>query len=188
MTRGLWIARHAPASVRGICYGRSDVPVVGSPDEHAFALASTFPETPPPELVWTSPAARCRDVATRLAARWGIEARIDERLHELDFGAWEGRAWADVETDDREVYQAWMREWRTRAPPSGERPCDLEARARAWLTSLDAHRAHALIAHAGVVRALRVVVHGIDWLAAMHEEIAHLEWRCLGEITMVSGT
>jgi alpha-ribazole phosphatase len=176
MTDTLWIARHAPVAIAGICYGRADVPVLRASADAAALLASTFPAASLPEVVWSSVTARCRTVATDLAQGWSAEIRADALLCELDFGRWEGRAWSEIESSDRDEFERWMRDWRVVAPPGGESPRDLERRARRWLDALDLRGTHALVAHAGFVRALRVILDGVDWDEAMRSEVPHLCW------------
>ncbi len=175
----LWIARHAPVAIAGVCYGRTDVPVLRASADAAELLARTFPVATRPEIVWSSTTARCRAVAADLARAWSVEERVDDRLCELDFGRWEGRAWNEIESSDPDAYARWMRDWRVVAPPGGESPQQLERRARRWLNALDGRRTHALVAHAGFVRALRVVLNGTDWEAAMRTEVPHLCWRLM---------
>ncbi len=177
MSDTLWVARHAPVAVEGICYGRADVPVCGTGAEAAASLARSFPPRAPHYVVWSSSTARCRDVACDLSSLWSAELRVDDLLCELDFGTWEGRRWSDIAWSERDAYESWMREWRTVGPPGGECPLDLERRARRWIDRLDARRSHALVAHAGFVRALRVLLAGLDWQTAMQSEVQHLRWQ-----------
>lgn len=47
----------------------------------------------------TSPSRRCRRTAEFIAAPHGLVPEIDPDLDEIDFGAWRGRAFADLEGD-----------------------------------------------------------------------------------------
>jgi alpha-ribazole phosphatase len=172
----LWAARHAPVDAAGTCYGRSDVPVRLPPEQAASRLVEAW-AGPVPRTVWSSPSPRCRDVAARLAPSWAANLVTDARLGELDFGAWEGRTWAAIERDDGAAFARWMGEWRTAPPPGGECPADLEARVRAWARALEPDGPHALVAHAGVVRALSVVLEDASWDEAMARPVEHLVWR-----------
>jgi alpha-ribazole phosphatase len=158
-----------------ICYGRTDVAVQIAPDHAATQLLAAY-EGATPKRLWSSPASRCRLVAEHLAAKLGVPLTIDDALYELDFGAWEGRPWTSIQTDDRATYEAWMANWQHLAPPKGECPDDIEARVRAWVASLSNEGDAWLIAHSGVVRALRVVLEGSTWLDAMRRPVAHLTW------------
>ena len=142
------------AALAGVCYGRSDVPLADTFTEDARVVRERLPWLP--AEVWTSPAQRCRALAEQLGA---AQVRIEPRLHELDFGAWEGRRWEDFHCPESE---AWANDpWNLR-PPGGETAAELWARVgelRAELLAGDTDRI-ALITHAGVVRAWRGLVTG----------------------------
>jgi alpha-ribazole phosphatase len=171
----LWVARHAPAIDSAICYGRTDVHVQVAPEHAATRLIASY-RGDPPRRVWSSPASRCRLVAEKLAATLQIPLTVDDALHELHFGAWEGRPWSAIQTEERVAYEAWMNDWQRLAPPGGERPADIEARARGWLRGVESDGVHWVMAHSGVVRALSVVIEKYSWPDAMRREVKHLEW------------
>ncbi len=161
--------RHAAVTVKGLCYGRADVPVELTPEAACAGLdPSSF------ERVWSSPSARCADVARALVARPGPAPRleIDERLYELDFGEWESKPWDELPVGARE---AWAEDWKRAAPPAGESLPELEERVREWHQGLAEAERHLLIAHAGVVRALWVIREGIVWDEAMSRAVPHTQ-------------
>ncbi|MBL8971074.1 MAG: histidine phosphatase family protein [Myxococcales bacterium] len=167
----LWAVRHAPVDAAGLCYGRSEV-APRIPDDAAAARVLAL-GTWPIAQVWSSPSARCRGPAEQLAAALAAPLTIDERLYELDFGAWEGQRWDTLAAHDPAALRRWTDDWQAAAPPGGETVADLEQRVRAWWTALARGHDHLLIAHAGVIRALRVIA-GADWPTAMALEIPHL--------------
>ena len=172
----LWVARHAPVADGLICYGRTDVAVQIAPDQAAETLLRAY-RGEPPERVWTSPASRCRLVAEHIAKKLEVPLVVDDALSELDFGAWEGRLWSSIQTEDRSAYEAWMANWQQLPPPRGESPGDIEARVRAWVTASLREDVVWLIAHSGVVRALAVVLEGATWPDAMRRQVVHLSWN-----------
>ena len=176
MSGRLWVARHAPAITTDTCYGRADVATRVPSGLAASLLAESFPGLARPAVVWSSPMSRCLDVAAQLATHFGACHRVDPSLHELDFGAWDGRPWRAIQRDDGERYARWLAEWQHVAPPGGERPADIEQRVRAWYGALEHRHAHVLVAHAGAIRALRVVSEGRSWLDAMEIPAIHLAW------------
>jgi alpha-ribazole phosphatase len=79
--------------------------------------------------VWTSPSLRC-DVQAEVIARYlAIPKTVDERLQELDFGAWEGKNWNDVPRSDLDRWAADPENFR---PPSGESCAEMIARCRTF--------------------------------------------------------
>lgn len=168
--------RHAPTVADGLCVGQHDVPTTITHDDAAERMRLALSherEVDTIVRVWSSPLSRCREPAARLARALGTSHTIDPRLLELDYGAWEGRAWDTIAREDGARMHAWMNAWQTAAPPSGESVAILEARVRGWWEALDATQV--LVAHAGVVRALRVIARGMTWAEAMRATVPHLE-------------
>jgi alpha-ribazole phosphatase len=147
------LLRHPrPAVEPGICYGRLDLAL--GPDAEA-EIAAALAATPRVHAVLTSPAGRCRALAAALATRDGVEAIMDPRLQELDFGAWEGRPWDRI---DRAESDPWAADpWRV-APPGGETFAALHARVGAVLG--EAPAGAVLVTHAGPIRAALMIARG----------------------------
>jgi len=167
----LWAVRHAPVRAVGLCYGRAEVLPVLAP-EQAAATVLAF-GTWSVSQVWSSPSARCREPAAVLAAALGVGLHIDERLYELDFGSWEGRSWEALAREEPAALRRWTEDWQRAAPPGGETVAQLEQRVRAWWHELPRAGDQLLFAHAGPVRALRVIA-GASWDEAMAEPVPHL--------------
>ncbi len=139
----LHLIRHPrPLVAAGICYGRLDLEA-----ENATALAASLRAELPTDLpVWRSPLSRCRALAEALHP----QPLIDARLAEMDFGAWEGRAW---ETISRAELDAWAADVGGYAPPGGESPRELQRRALDFVAALDVPEV-VIVTHAGVIRVL----------------------------------
>jgi probable phosphoglycerate mutase len=56
----------------------------------------------------SSPLARCRETAGIVAARLGLDVRIEDGLRETDFGAWEGLTFAEVRERYPDDMNAWL--------------------------------------------------------------------------------
>ncbi len=91
------------------------------------------------DRVITSPLFRARESAEVLAH--GVQLEADPRLREMDYGAWEGRTYAEIEATDA----AYRRDWEL-APdrltcPGGESGNQVADRVRAFLVDLlEEHR------------------------------------------------
>ena len=91
---------------------------------------------PAPALtLWASPTGRALQtlavIAEHLELDWH-QARIDERLREIDIGAWGGRTYAEVLADDDDVFDRTTGLF-ARRPPGGEFYDDVALRLRSWL-------------------------------------------------------
>lgn len=170
--------RHTPVpGGQGVCYGRSDLAV--HPREVADAarrLRVALPDWP----ISSSPLSRARLLAEATARAFRIdvvpkrgvpraptplaparerprEVRLDARLAELDFGAWDGLAWSTI---PRAHLDGWAADPAGFQMPDGERYLDLEARVAAALAEL--REPTLWFTHAGVIRALHHLVSGVE--------------------------
>ena len=147
--------RHPAAAVAaGTCYGRLDLPLADP--AAAAALAARLAGLG--GAAWSSPAQRCRAVAVALGPH-----RLDARLLELDFGAWEGRPWDDV---PRPALDRWAADPAGFAPPGGESGAALVARVTAFAASLPLGD-HVVVTHGGPLKVLSALLRGfpVDLLA-----------------------
>jgi broad specificity phosphatase PhoE len=118
---------------------------------------------PPPwagARVLSSPLRRARDTAALLTDRPAV---VDERLIEMDWGAWQGRRLADL----RAEAPATMAKSEARGldfrPPGGESPREVSHRVHALLAELAADPQPAVaVCHKGVIRAALVLATGWD--------------------------
>ncbi|MFI1468902.1 bifunctional RNase H/acid phosphatase [Streptomyces wuyuanensis] len=69
------------------------------------------------QAIVSSPLKRCRQTAEAVAARVGLEVRIDDGLRETDFGAWEGLTFAEVRERYGDDLDAWLAS--PKAEPTG---------------------------------------------------------------------
>jgi alpha-ribazole phosphatase len=139
----------------GVCYGRTEMKVAASFEEEARAVQAQVGEGW--EVVFTSPAERCRRLAETLGARRVI---VDTRLAELDFGRWEGRRWAELAGPELD---GWMADFVNVAPPGGESFRQLAERVAAFREERGAwaETRVAVVTHAGVIRAWSCAVGGV---------------------------
>ena len=163
--------RHPPPITRGLCAGRFDFPV-RDPEQYVGPLL-VHQELTHIERIYSSPAARCRDLAQLIAQRLDLPLQVDARLHELDFGDWEGRTWNDIEADDHERFQAWANDWQRIAPPNGECIAELERRVSDFMDTLATESALG-ITHAGPIRAMRVLCQLTSWDEAMSDAVPYV--------------
>lgn len=72
------------------------------------------------DLVVSSTLKRCAEFATELAAARGLPLRLDARLVEYDFGAWQGRRIDDLEREEPLALARYRADPQQHPPPGGE--------------------------------------------------------------------
>lgn len=166
----LYLIRHpAPQVAAGVCYGRSDLPLAEPAELAARHLRATLPAGLP---VVSSPARRCRELACALRA----DAQCDDRLWEMDFGAWEGRPWSAIE---RAALDAWAADPFGFTPPGGESPAAMAARVVAFAESLAPARDLVVVGHHGPLRVLIVHLLGLPLAASLQLHLDFARHACL---------
>jgi alpha-ribazole phosphatase len=141
--------RHPRASgAEGRCIGRTDLPVdVRRAKRLAHRIRAHARRQGLPPIIVTSPLQRSRAVG-RWLARWGWQHRVDPALAEMDFGAWDGRAWAEI---TRAEIDAWCADFLVHAPGGGESVATLLVRMRGF----DPGLARIVVTHGGWLAAAR---------------------------------
>jgi len=138
VTRFLWV-RHFPVAAKGIYIGQLDLDAVIPPSLPTIIL--------PDAAVWmTSPLKRARQTMEWLRPKGEIIPAPE--LMEQNFGAWEGKHYADIQMDCTQA--------ETIQPPQGETFLDVTKRVHAWIERmLEQRTGQTLIAvcHAGPIRA-----------------------------------
>lgn len=89
----IWLARHGSTAWSGLRYcGRADPPLTEDGRSQADRLAEELGRQATGAVIWSSPARRALDTASRL----GSPVVVDERLSEVDFGDVEGSTFEDL--------------------------------------------------------------------------------------------
>ncbi|GAA3259401.1 bifunctional RNase H/acid phosphatase [Nonomuraea helvata] len=100
--------------------GRGDVELTPNGLAQAAAAAERLSREPyRPDAIISSPLERARQTAQAVAQRTGLDVEVDEDLRELDFGAWEGHTFTEVQRRWPAELTAWLADPET-APPGGE--------------------------------------------------------------------
>ena len=145
----LILIRHTrPEVPAGVCYGMTDLELAATFDDEAAAVVAALP---PFERLVASPLRRCRRLAERIGAARGIAPVFDDRLRELDFGAWEGVAWDAI---PRSELDAWAADFLHARPHGGESVLTLSERVGAAIAEYRRSGvSHVVVTHAGVIKA-----------------------------------
>ena len=175
--RHLWICRHPPTQSNGLCIGQSPVPISMPWDEAVKRVLESTPITP--TEVWSSDLPRCHTLAKLCAQSWNLPVQITPNLREISMGTWEGKSYDELQTLDTKRWEEWCADWKHVVPPEGENLAMLRDRVESWLSQTKLSIEPVLIAHAGVVRTLRVLG-GKSWDEVMSTPVPHLTWERIG--------
>ncbi|MGB0852217.1 MAG: histidine phosphatase family protein [Pikeienuella sp.] len=156
--------RHpTPDAQPGLCYGRLDI---GLSDEATSEIAAAVADPPVMTRILTSPAKRALALAEALADATGAALIPDERLWEMNFGAWEGKFWSEI---DRADSDPWAENPWDLSPPGGESYSMVHSRMGAVL--LDALPGDVIVAHAGPIRAAKMILEGLTFAEAFADPV-----------------
>jgi probable phosphoglycerate mutase len=104
--------------------------------------------------VFSSPRERARQTAEAIAAPHGVTVQTHAGLDEVDFGAWSGKSFEELEHDAG--WRAWNHEREHARAPGGESMREVQQRVLATLHELSEEYRGAqlvLVSHAEVIRA-----------------------------------
>jgi len=148
----LYLVRHPrPDVAPGICYGRSDL---GLAEDVAACAARLAPLLPAGAPVFSSPLRRCRLLAEALHPA----PRLDPRLQELDFGAWEMLGWDAI---GRDALDAWAADPLHFKGHGGESAAELQARVAEFFHDHGEIEDLILVTHGGVMKACAGLLAGL---------------------------
>ncbi|MCB8820244.1 histidine phosphatase family protein [Microvirga rosea] len=184
----IYFIRHGETdwNVEGRLQGQRDIPLndVGrvQAEEAGRRLQALVPHVEDLDYV-ASPMLRTRETMERMREAMGLYPdyyRLDERLIELTFGAWEGLTWKEVRKLEPQLAALRERDkWNYAPPGGGESYAMLADRVRPILDGLT--RDTALVAHGGVARAFLAVACGVSTRHAASIDI----WQ--GKILVIEG-
>lgn len=169
-----------PRGAAGRCIGRTDLTVDQRKAKRlAHRIRQHVRRQGWARVVHTSPLARSAEVG-RWLARWGWRHHIDVALMELDFGAWDGQRWDDIDVAE---IDAWCHDLAHDRSHGGESVSALFERCADWLSRMTKPVPRCVVGHAGWINALRLLQQGAGpppaasgWPAALKYG-ERLDWR-----------
>jgi alpha-ribazole phosphatase len=151
------IIRHTKVdSPSDTCYGQINFPLADTFLSECEAYRKELPADF--DAIFTSPLTRCISLANQVN-HW--QPVVDDRLMEMNFGAWEGKKWDEL---DQNMLKHWMKNFVNVAPPDGENLRVVFERAKSFLDDLrmlDYHKI-LVITHAGIIRCIWAYLLEID--------------------------
>ncbi len=186
-TRQVVLLRHGRTewNATGRFQGQLDSPldVIGRAQAEAAAVAVAPME---PDAVVSSDLARARVTAEAVGAESGVSVSLDQRLREIDLGAWQGLTRAEARTQFAEEYERWQLGEDARRG-GGETYAEVGARAAEcvvdWSNRLGPGSLIVAVTHGGTARATIGTLIGMDpdtwWRLA---PLGNCRWSLLGDI------
>ena len=118
------------------------------------------------DVLYSSDLARARETAEIVAAKLGLEVRLDPRLRERGFGSWEGLTTTEIEERFAEAHRRWLAGEGAGADDA-EAFEDFSARVEDFLS--DVLRLHPgeevlVVSHGGSIRVIHALAAGVDYV------------------------
>jgi probable phosphoglycerate mutase len=155
VTTTFFLVRHAAHDRVGsvLCGRMTGVNLGAVGREQALRLAVRL-ENESVASIQSSALERARQTAEPIAARLAQRVELNEGIMEIDFGAWSGRTFDDLEREPG--WASWNKARAVSRPPDGETMLEAQARivgAMERLGSAYPDRAVVLVSHADVIKA-----------------------------------
>jgi alpha-ribazole phosphatase/probable phosphoglycerate mutase len=166
------LVRHGETDLAGRFCGHSDPPLNDAGRRQIELAASMLRDIP--EVIYTSDLKRARESAGLLASYFTVPVDVRPGLREINFGAWEGLAWEEVEQRFPADASAWMELYPRGVIPSGESYDSFQKRVQqetAFLLAEAELRSIVAVTHGGFIQTALTVLYGISETAA-HERCA----------------
>jgi len=161
----LHLIRHTKVNVEpGICYGQKDVELLETYPEELLAVKEQIKDLKF-DAIYASPLTRAKTLAADL---FGEAVTFDDRLMELNFGDWEGKAWDEIKDP---FLDKWMEDFVNKKCSNGESFVMLHERVVQFLEELKKleHKDIAIVTHGGVIRTLQAINKNIELKEAFND-------------------
>ena len=168
------MARHGPTHAKTMI-GWSDIPADLSDAAALERVRDYLPDGP----VISSDLIRASATAE---ASQGSRPRLPHAsdLREINFGAWEQRSFADVETESPDLIRAYWEQPGDVRPPGGESWHDVQARVNAVIDGLIGTAPDIIVVcHFGVILTQIALCHGQTIETALAQKIEPLSVTCI---------
>jgi probable phosphoglycerate mutase len=156
----------------GLLLGRSDPPLTDEGRRQADRLAARLGALVP-ALVVTSPLARALETADAIVEVCAAPLEVDDRLVEVDYGAWEARPFAEL---PRDVVARW-RDDADFAPPGGESLGSVGRRIAGFCEERLGEEVIVAVSHVSPIKA------AVTWALGVGDELA---WRMRLDVASVT--
>jgi broad specificity phosphatase PhoE len=154
----LYLIRHGEVAVayHKVFGGRIDMELSPLGHEQVKAIAR-FLHAAPPDVIYASPMQRVRQTLAPLAKATGLDPIFVEGLREVDFGAWTGLSWDEVQAKHGVSAFTWLNQLEDGTIERAETVNEFRRRVESAIDHILAEatgKTVAVICHGGVIRML----------------------------------
>jgi broad specificity phosphatase PhoE len=182
MTRELILVRHGETlhNVNRITQGWSDSELSDRGREQVLHLAERLKSMQPTAL-YSSPLGRAMSTAQAIADATGLEIVQLDDLREMNYGRWEGRAFADIRAQDEDIYRRWIADEDCPCP-EGESHADVRRRMMRVFETLNRETVNSeravVVAHGTAIRIGATALLNLPLMSAMRfaQDNAGVNW------------
>ena len=160
------LLRHAQTDLHGCFCGHSD-PSLSIQGRNQIPSVIQSLSQIVPRAIWSSDLRRATETAEPIAKHFGLDYTTSPGFREMNFGAWEGLTWKEVELQYPEDARAWAKLFPHHRPPRGELFLELQTRVIGQLEHLAAHAEPGCtlaVTHAGFIRT------AVGWVLGIPDE------------------
>ena len=155
MTTTVFLIRHGTHGVLGqsLCGRMPGIPLAPEGRREAERMGRHLSNRAISQL-FASPVQRAQETAAIIGGAVGLVPQTITALEEIDFGAWTGRAFTELQNDP--AWDRWNQARSQHRPPGGEPMREVQTRVATWLAELMAVPSATIIAavsHADIIKA-----------------------------------
>lgn len=164
MEKTIYLVRHGEVEARpNVLLGDTDVELNGRGEQQSNWLAVRLADTPI-DRCFCSPLLRAQQTATILTENSNVKIETQTALREINFGRWEGRSFAEIETEDPLKAKDWCSDPLNFSFPEGEPVKVFMQNLQTYFHALKiADGEHLLlVTHGGVIRVLLTFLLGLN--------------------------
>ncbi|MDX6690998.1 MAG: 2,3-bisphosphoglycerate-dependent phosphoglycerate mutase [Solirubrobacteraceae bacterium] len=158
--RRLYIVRHGQteSSMRMIYSGQTDVALTETGRSQARNAGEQLSGIGVDAII-SSPLSRALDTAVTIGKATGVDVRVDDRLIEVDYGAFEGLDRPQARERFGDAFEAWRNDPFGATIPGTEQLGDALVRARAATEdALESAQLPVLVGHQGILRIVLIAL------------------------------
>jgi probable phosphoglycerate mutase len=156
MITKIYLVRHGEAmgNVMEFFQGRTDCDISPKGEKQLEKLAERFADVKY-DAIYSSPLLRARKTADAINRTHGLPVHIDERLIEIDGGAWEGMKWTEIAEKFPNEYEIWKNRMKDFSVIGSENMMQVYERMKACVKEIAAEnigRTAVIVSHGCAVR------------------------------------